>query len=421
MTEIKPKKRKVSKKTKKSWRKHVDIKDVDKFLEDSRQEERLGSFSVRENSDLFVISTKPEVLSKKQRRELLQSKESRCFNVLKPHSSVPDPVTKRNRVRTKEERKHPILLKKEALKKAQGILKLKDRLKLKNKSIAEKKRLIKPKRGEFKDDVWKDKVNSVIDEKWMSSDTMRHTLLHFGMKKKRLPASLHKKPSALPTIEMPHPGMSYNPAYEDHQELLQEIAEKELQLIKEEEHLKRVTTNMFKKVSHEERERNTMKEMSEGLNLDNQALVEDDNDDNNNNDDSEVKSVNPPVKNMKKTHVQRRKQKEQKELAHRIQKGKIEKKKIADIYKLKQLDKQMTKTEQKQKVLREKRLKKKAQKATGTKVLSRIKFEPLDNDFKLPEELTGSLRNSAPAGNLLKDRFKSLQQRNIVAPSVLKL
>lgn len=161
-----------------------------------------------------------------------------------------------------------------------------------------------------------------------------------------------------------------------------------------------------------------MKEMSEGLNLDNQAIIEDDN---NNDDDPEIKSINPPVKNVKKTHVQRRKQKEQKELAHRIQKGKIEKKKISDIYKLKQLDKQMTKTEQKQKVLREKRLKKKAQKATGTKVLSKIKFEPLDNDFKLPEELTGSLRNSVPTGNLLKDRFKSLQQRNIVAPSVLKL
>lgn len=36
-----PKKR-VSKKSKASWRKHVDIKDVDEFLDDKRLQERLG-------------------------------------------------------------------------------------------------------------------------------------------------------------------------------------------------------------------------------------------------------------------------------------------------------------------------------------------------------------------------------------------
>ncbi|XP_076652703.1 ribosome biogenesis protein NOP53 [Halictus rubicundus] len=415
MVEAKTKKRKVSKKTKKSWRKHVDIEDVDKFLENTRQEERLGSFSNRENDDLFVISTKPEVLSKKARRELLQSKEPRCFNVLKPHSSVPDPIAKRNRVRTKEERKNPILLKKEALRKAQGIVKLKDKLRLKNKAIAAEKILLRPKRGEFKDDVWKEKTDNGIDTEWMYPDTVRHTMTHFGVKKKRLPTSLHKKPSVLPAIEVPHPGTSYNPSYEDHQNLLREVAEKELELMKEEKHLERVTTKMFKKVSPAEKEKNFMNEMSEGLNLENENTVEDID------EDTDVKSVNPPVKNAKKTRVQRRKQKEQRALAHRIEKEKVEKKKLADIYKLRLLDKQLTKRERKQKMLREKRLKQKVLKVTETKVLSKIKFEPLDPDFKLLHELTGNLRSSAPAGNLLQDRFKSLQQRNIVAPSVIKL
>jgi len=36
------KKKRVSKKNKKSWRKHTDTKDVDSFLEDKRLEERLG-------------------------------------------------------------------------------------------------------------------------------------------------------------------------------------------------------------------------------------------------------------------------------------------------------------------------------------------------------------------------------------------
>lgn len=36
------KKKRVSKRNKKAWRKHTDIKDVDNFLDDQRLEERLG-------------------------------------------------------------------------------------------------------------------------------------------------------------------------------------------------------------------------------------------------------------------------------------------------------------------------------------------------------------------------------------------
>lgn len=36
------KKKRVSKKNKASWRKHTDIKDVEAFLEEQRQEERIG-------------------------------------------------------------------------------------------------------------------------------------------------------------------------------------------------------------------------------------------------------------------------------------------------------------------------------------------------------------------------------------------
>jgi nucleolar protein 53 len=35
-------KKRVSKKNKKSWRKHTDIKDVESFLDEQRLEERLG-------------------------------------------------------------------------------------------------------------------------------------------------------------------------------------------------------------------------------------------------------------------------------------------------------------------------------------------------------------------------------------------
>lgn len=42
MALMKLRKKRVSKKQKGSWRKHVDIHDVEEFLEDQRLEERLG-------------------------------------------------------------------------------------------------------------------------------------------------------------------------------------------------------------------------------------------------------------------------------------------------------------------------------------------------------------------------------------------
>lgn len=39
------KRKRVSKKSKLSWRKHVNIADVEEFLEDQRLEERLGYIS----------------------------------------------------------------------------------------------------------------------------------------------------------------------------------------------------------------------------------------------------------------------------------------------------------------------------------------------------------------------------------------
>lgn len=60
---------------------------------------------------------------------------------------------------------------------------------------------------------------------------------------------MSEKKSLLPTVEPPHPGMSYNPSYEDHQNLLKLVADKETEFIKKEEYLTRNTKGMFKKVA----------------------------------------------------------------------------------------------------------------------------------------------------------------------------
>lgn len=49
--------------------------------------------------------------------------------------------------------------------------------------------------------------------------------------------------------------------------------------------------------------------------------------------DNEYKAINPPVKNKKKDHKARRKQKEQILERERLKREKINKKKITDLYK----------------------------------------------------------------------------------------
>lgn len=49
--------------------------------------------------------------------------------------------------------------------------------------------------------------------------------------------------------------------------------------------------------------------------------------------DNEYKPINPPVKNKKKDHKARRKQKEQLVEKERLKRKKVDKKKISDIYK----------------------------------------------------------------------------------------
>lgn len=128
--------------------------------------------------------------------------------------------------------------------------------------------------------------------------------------------------------------------------------------------------------------------------------------------------ISNPVKNKKKTVKQRRKQKEQLELKKALLEAKREKRKIADIYKLKFIQKQIERTEEKTKILQEKRKKAELYKRKEAKRLSALKFEEEDCEFTTGEELSGNLRNLKSKGNLLLDRFKSLQKRSILQPTV---
>lgn len=92
------------------------------------------------------------------------------------------------------------------------------------------------------------------NEQWLTNNTITHNLRGVGIPVQNPKKAYRKKTSILPAVELPHPGMSYNPSFQDHQDLLSIVGEKELKLIKEDQHLTRCTSGMFQKVTTDKRD-----------------------------------------------------------------------------------------------------------------------------------------------------------------------
>merc|ERR1712080_715139 len=84
------------------------------------------------------------------------------------------------------------------------------------------------------------------------------------------------------------------------------------------------------------------------------------------------------------------------------------------LMRVKSLKRELNAEEAKMKENQERRQKEKAAKLSGPLQLSNYKYEPQEIEIKLSDELTGNLRNLAPEGSLLEDRFKSMQRRNMI-------
>lgn len=97
-------------------------------------------------------------------------------------------------------------------------------------------------------------TNPDIDPQWISQEAKDHYLMLTPFRRMNVPPSISSRPNLIPGVQLPHPGMSYNPSLEDHQDLLQKVAAKEEAERKREEHLDRVTSAMFNRLSKEESE-----------------------------------------------------------------------------------------------------------------------------------------------------------------------
>ncbi|XP_026332248.1 ribosome biogenesis protein NOP53 [Hyposmocoma kahamanoa] len=428
------KKKHVSKKNKKAWRKYCDITDVEAFLEDQRLEERLGKFDTKPDSELFILDTegdnKPVVfeekpLSAKLRKRSKLAETPKCFEILLPSSKVQDPNAKRNHV-------NPVGAKPTALSKVtekrrfeKGAYQKKIELARKNRWLAvEKNRKVKQSRQNFHIDLWGEQapetkgIPETLCDEFVSPEAQLHNVLTERRLRPKPPPP--KTVTTRAAIETPHPGVSYNPSFKEHQELLQEVVQHEHKMMKREAHLMRVTNGMFRKVTQAQKENQWREEMSVGLPQPHNPCK--DPSDSVSDTDNVYKAINPPVKNKKKNLKTRRKQREQLEEKERLKREKINKKKITDIYKLRKIQSSILNSEQKKEEVHSKRKQKKTvEKATAVPALNAHKTPKKEPDFVEPEQLTGDLRHVSAKTNLLRDRYESLQRRGALAAAKLMM
>ncbi|KAF7242445.1 Ribosome biogenesis protein NOP53 [Varanus komodoensis] len=181
------------------------------------------------------------------------------------------------------------------------------------------------------------------------------------------PERLKKTPSQLPAVEVISPGGSYNPSFQSHQALLLQAHEIEVKRQKEAERLERQLR--FPTAAEAPTQETVFREQCEGL-------LEDESDGEEGQDcpprppevelqaDAPTSHFPQAVAGEKKTERQRKKEKEAKQL-------------------------NLSKSE---------------------------RYEDPDLDVQLSTELAESLRTLKPEGSILRDRFKSLQKRNLIEP-----
>jgi nucleolar protein 53 len=126
---------------------------------------------------------------------------------------------------------------------------------------------------------------------------------------------------------------------------------------------------------------------------------------------SETVQLKPKAKTMK----QRKTEINQKITEIKKSKEKLTKKQEQEILNLKSLLKDVRKSEKAhESAILQQRTKRTIHKLTTTKRLGRGRFEEYLEPVLTSDELTGSLRRLKPQGDLIEERVKSLQKRNIV-------
>uniref|UniRef100_A0A2R9AUW6 Ribosome biogenesis protein NOP53 n=1 Tax=Pan paniscus TaxID=9597 RepID=A0A2R9AUW6_PANPA len=345
--------------------------EVDQFLEDVRLQERtsLDLFS-------FPLLGLTKKRTKVQKKSLLLKKPLRVDLILENTSKVPAP---------KDVLAHQVPNAKKLRRKEQLWEKLAKQGELPREVRRAQARLLNPSAARAKPGP-QDTVERPFYDLWASDNPLDRPLVgqdEFFLeqtKKKgvKRPARLHTKPSQAPAVEVAPAGASYNPSFEDHQaSLLSGLC-------------------LLVRPSLE----STFQELCEGLLEESDGEGEPGQGEGPEAGDAEVCPTPARLATTeKKTEQQRRREK----AAHRLVSAWASGAQVA--LRLAELARR-----------RRQRQARREAEADKPRRLGRLKYQAPDIDVQLSSELTDSLRTLKPEGNILRDRFKSFQRRNMIEP-----
>ncbi|NXC05445.1 NOP53 protein, partial [Orthonyx spaldingii] len=118
----------------------------------------------------------------------------------------------------------------------------------------------------------------------------------------------------------------------------------------------------------------------------------------------------------RKTERQRRREKEQREKAAARARSRVAAQRLQGLFRLRSLRRALLLRELRLRERRERRLRLRELRESAPKRLGRARYEEPGPEVQLSEELPDSLRSLRPEGSVLRDRFKSLQRRNMIEP-----
>ncbi|XP_043918730.1 ribosome biogenesis protein NOP53 [Protopterus annectens] len=411
----KVRRKRINKNKKKNWTKCTDIADVEGFLDDVRLQERAVGGLISEKSDdtLFFVDTGNEQKDLKLNKG--KTKPLHIDLVLQSTSQVPPPKDILSHQIPNAKKLRRQALRQEKLE-AQGIVPRSKRLlqaRLLQKSLGKPSPIPStgPRRKYY--DIWS--KNSPLNKDLIGKDSwyLQQT------KKQRIkrPDWLQTKPSQLAAVEVISPGGSYNPTFESHQALLLKAHEVELKKLKEEEKLNsQLSVPVKEDIATEE---TTFQELCQGLLEDSEGEEEEKEKEKKHpvSEDTPEDRTVPVAVGEKKTEKQRKREKVLKEkVGGKLQAEKEANCKKQELFRLRSIKAVVKQREEELAQRKKKRMEKRESDATKPKRLGRLKYQELDPDVQLSTELSGCLRTLKPEGSILRDRFKSLQKRNLIEP-----
>ncbi|XP_059186471.1 ribosome biogenesis protein NOP53 isoform X2 [Centropristis striata] len=402
--------KRLNKNKKKNWNKHIDIDDVDEFLEDVRHQQRTtgGLLSEKPDDSLFFLDVgQPKKAEQKEAepaagrtRKGRAQRPLRIDLILQHDSLVPAPKDVLAHQQPNAKKLRRIAQKAEQLA-ARGVVPRRQKLLLNRRTVTRTTRKSVTEANNNPDreyyDIWGQEAKDPADP-WYLQQT--------GKKRVKRPEKLNEKPSVLPAVEVIAPGGSYNPDFLSHQALLKEAHEVEVKKQKAEDKIVRQLAVNKDDTATEE---TILREQVEGLvEEEEEEEEEDDEDEAAAPDEEEGAAVGAITLSVKKTERQRKKERADKVKEQRRQANRHRSDQRQQLFQLRSIKTSIKQQEQdtkdKQKIRKDNQEAEKAQ----PRRLGKLKFKAQDMEVQLSDELAGSLRQLKPEGSVLKDRLRSL-------------